>query len=304
MATIAVATVLTVKPSYALPPLRTVAEADDGDIARNINSTTGLSPLVKKAASQGKIPLGYNNAEIPAITCQQLAQILEHQGDYKSLVDDLEKGRLLLRGIRCRVVAVPPKHKHKFDASKSLLTYLGPFAFTAGSDFLRLIINRPQKEWLLLIGFDPQWIEEEAKEWSFKLVIFKGDSKAVQATWDNVFDYVIPMAFPGDEFAELRARVLIHREGLKRKNFKEIAELSPDLDIRSHVLSAEEFMKVENSLVNCRRFLHGELNLGPKFSGNGFVVNPDGSKGISEHLVANSIISKLQDYYVFEMRPW
>lgn len=161
-----------------------------------------VTPSASMADKNSVIPA----PRVQALTPSQVAELLK-SGD-SSFREDIRRGKMLVRGVRCRIVCLPPSKKLKFNPEKTILIYLGKFAFTAGSDYLNLIVGKSEKEWLYQIGFDPEWINAEGKSWSFKMIIFREDENATQTNWENVLDIILPRAFPGQENSTIREMIL------------------------------------------------------------------------------------------------
>ena len=115
------------------------------------------------------------------------------------------------------------------------------------------------------------------------------------------------MAFPGDEHAELRARVLRQREALESTSYEDIEQRAvaaglpgfrEGTDGHGH-LTASEYMAADDTLVNCRRFLRKVFNLTPLFTGNGKTLRQDGSEGVPETMVANGPVADLNELAIF-----
>ena len=211
-----------------------------------------------------------------------------------------------LHGLCTRVVA----HEPAEDVTAGWLN--GPtnrWAFCADSDWLHFCMapGRTQRDWLLSLGFEAAWLEAKVRthDKRFSLLVFRPDTtmKSFAPTWANIFETALPLAFPGPEHAELRARVLGHRAALESTPFDQIeaaavAEGVPH--IRSGEgghghLTVEEYMHADDTLVNCRRLLRRELQLTPLFAGGGVTVNEDGTPGFRELMMLNVPVAKLPE---------
>ena len=60
-------------------------------------------------------------------------------------------------------------------------------------------------------------------------------------------------------------------------------------------LTVEEYMRADDTLVNCRRLLRRELQLTPLFAGGGVTVNEDGTPGFRELMMLNVPVAKLPE---------
>ena len=214
-----------------------------------------------------------------------------------------------LSGLSARVLT----HDAHADVTAGSLDS-GHFAFCAGPGWLHscLAPGRTQRDWLLDLGFEGSWlarkIREEGK--AFTLLVFRpAASRGFVPTWANVFDVALPAAFPGEQHAALRARVLAHRDALKATPFDEIEKLAVVVgcpNIRSGAdghghLTAEQYMAAPDTLVNCRRFLRKEFKLTPLFGGDGTTVKEDGSIGFRELMVINAAVADLPELAVLPL---
>jgi len=155
------------------------------------------------------------------------------------------------------------------------------------------------------IGF-----EKKHQKYKFKLLIFESSNEeSFIPTWENIFTRALPTTFPGEEHEELRNRILLHQDDLKTKTFTQIEELAKNLgfpNFRSGEyghghLTIEEFIKLENTLVNCRRFLRTNFYLTPLFRGDGYTGFEDGSRGVKEYLVLSRPIDELPELAILDL---
>ena len=174
------------------------------------------------------------------------------------------------------------------------------FAFVASKEWLHYCMGfETQLEGLLALGYETPWLKRKINEEGkcFSLLVFRlEESKGFPATWDNIFDIALQTDFPGEENAELRSRVLKHREALKTTSFNEIEVQAKKAGLETiskgeeRNLTKDEYLERDNTLVNVRRFLRKQYSLTPLFKGDGFTWLEDGSRGYPEKLVANSCL--------------
>ena len=173
------------------------------------------------------------------------------------------------------------------------------FAFVSGKEWLHYCMGfKTQLEWLLALGYETSWLKRKINEGEcFSLLVFRPEeSRGFPATWDNIFDIALPTDFPGEKNAELRSRVLEHREALKTTSFDEIevqakvAGLETIGSGNEAYLTKDEYLEGDNTLVNVRRFLRKQYALQRLFKGDGFTWLENGSRGYPEKLVAKSCV--------------
>jgi len=211
-----------------------------------------------------------------------------------------------LGNLRSRVIMIPQNEAYDPRFPLSDVT----FAFCGGPDCLYQMMAKTQHEWLLLIGFEDEWIRKKHKQYNFKLLIFESSNEESFApTWENIFTRAIPLRFPGEDNKHLRNRILSHQQDLTAKSFNEIEEIAKHMGFHGFRsgenghghLATEEFIKAENHLVNCRRFLRSALYLTPLFRGDGYTGFADGRRGVKEYMVLSRPINELTELEVLDL---
>ncbi len=173
------------------------------------------------------------------------------------------------------------------------------------ADGLSLLPGKSGYEMLLAIGYHPDYIVHKVRAGTqFKLIVFpENDEVAKSATWDNTLD-LISVVYP-----DIAITLNIHREQLKLKTFSEIETITGTsfLDIekagKNHPLfmTYDRFLASPMSLADIRAFLYFTVQLRELYSGDGYIYDSKGQRGMQEFVALNRSLLELGEHALFDL---
>ncbi len=161
---------------------------------------------------------------------------------------------------------------------------------------------------LYALGYTEDYVRSlRSSGTKFRLVIFSKNENVVPATWENL-QKIAADAYPNGPVALLFAR---YSDALKSISFLEIEKQAPLTFAELSSLSRTDPRHIrldkltpESELWEFRAFLYNEFRVTELYSGDGYTVLPDGTRGLAEYIsVAGSKkLDEVGPYVEIEIR--
>ncbi|HDZ17473.1 hypothetical protein LCGC14_1968110 [marine sediment metagenome] len=173
-----------------------------------------------------------------------------------------------------------------------------------GADGLEKLLGKSGYEVLITIGYMLDYIEYKVKSgFQFKLVIFNEGEIAKLATWDNVV-LIVSQIYPQaktkiyHQLEELKITTFSEIERVANRKFNIIDKNGPK---DKNFMTYERFINSEGTLIDVRAFLFHTVHLRELFSGDGFIYEANGERGLNEYIAPNCKLEELKGYILIDM---
>ena len=175
-------------------------------------------------------------------------------------------------------------------------------AMVMGPAGLGHLSGKSAYEMLVEIGYTKDYIARvKAEGAQFYLLLFAGDIKPRQATWDNVVS-VASQVYPALQDPLHSALPLLKTTSLaqvERQCGFALAEVDAlGLD-DPRFMNQERLLQSSQDAFAVRRFLYHCCRLSDLFSGDGLTLTFDGRRGLREYVVPNLELKMLADRAIF-----
>lgn len=211
--------------------------------------------------------------------------------------DSFDRYRLRSRRVFGRILRGRdgPPHLLASEADRKIAMVMGP----AGLGHLS---GKSAYEMLVEIGYTRDYIARVKGEGvQFYLLMFRGNLRPKQATWDNVIK-VASEVYPSlsrlllDALPDLRTMTLAKVEqvcGFALSVVDALGSTDP------RFMNEERLLLSNQDAYAVRRFLYHCCRLSDLYSGDGLTLTFDGRRGMREYVVPNLELSELGDKALF-----